>query len=187
MRSGNKNIDTTVVSQILGTNTTLTGEQLLLLKTELEKQLYTGLTVAQKVAILNEPTYGQNPVPQEDVRVAVSVADLKTWFRPLMFAKLGEPVGLKWLQKSGVFYAQYLDTETVSYDSATFLPLRTEALADGIVSQDDLDVLFPVVADPNYQQTVLLPSPATELFGLPEEENTVFYLDDADVIAAEAL
>ena len=145
-----KYADRAVISRVLGSRLVLSGDQKKALVAELKDPAYAGKTASEIVSMLNEYKLVDNPAPPTMVRQSTTVGQLKDWFRPIVFPRLGDSTGQKWLQKSGILLSQYQDSARVEYDSPTFSPLRVDAVKDGLLTQADLDVLMPLVQDIAY-------------------------------------
>ena len=153
------------VSRVLGAGATiLSAGQTATLKAEIAKPAYTGMSVAELCDAINLPGQVDNPVDVTQVRSSTTIALLKEWWRPLLGAVTDPAKKQKWFSLSSSYLAQYSDDYRVEYDASSFAPLRVGALADKIVTQDDLDALMPLVDDPAYVPTFWL-SVSDTLFG----------------------
>lgn len=177
--------DRVVISEVLGASTALTTPQKVALKAELAKSVYAGKTTSEKVNLLNAWGYGPNPDTQGQVRRPSTIGAVKEWFRQFILPP-STPLKQTWLQKSSIAFAQYTDATVVEINSASFALFAADAVADGIITQADLEAHFPLIPDPLYNSIIQLPSPASVVLGNPSGGG-VWMVDDADVLAAEAM
>lgn len=161
-----------VLSQV--TSSDLTAGEVAALKAELAKPAYAGKTSAERVKLLMSAALVDNPVPETQIRQHCTITELRDWLRPIVFGTLQQ----KWIPKSGIMFGLYSDDYIVEYDAEVFVTMRDEALADGLVTQAQLDEQFPVINDPAYSPKIWQ-TPCEAVLG----ELSVVTL--GDVLAAE--
>ena len=164
-----------VLSQATGSD--LSGAQVAALKIEMAKPAYAGKTSAERVKLLMSAALVDNPVPETQIRQHCTITELRDWLRPIVFTASGT-LQQKWIPKSGIMFGLYSDDYIVEYDAGVFVTMRDEALADGLVTQAQLDEQFPVINDPAYSPKIWQ-TPCEAVLG----ELSVVTL--GDVLAAE--
>jgi hypothetical protein len=147
------------------------------IKTELAKPAYGGKTPAERVEMLMAPVLVDNPVIVAVVRQSCAITELQEWLRPIIFTA-SPTLQQKWVPKSGIMFALYSPDYVVEYNAATFAPIRVEALADGLITQAQLDERFPLISDPSYSPKIW----QTPIEGLLGDLSVVTL---GDVLAAE--
>jgi hypothetical protein len=140
-----------VLAQVSSTD--LGAEELAALKVELEKPAYAGKSSPERVALLMAPALIDNSNPQKEIRKPSTVGELRDWLRPIILVA-APGLQQKWVPKSSMMLGLYNAHDVVEYDSSTFQPLRLEALADKLVTQAQMDTMFPMVPDPAYQAKI---------------------------------
>jgi hypothetical protein len=155
----------------------LTTAEIAALKAELAKPAYAGKTSAERVVLLMAPVLITNPVAVTQVRKTCTITELQDWLRPIIFTS-SPALQQKWVPKSGIMFGLYSPDYVVEYASTTFAPIRLEAVADGLITQAQLDEQFPMIDDPAYQEEIWQ-TPCEAVLG----DLAVVRL--ADVLAAE--
>lgn len=150
-----RNADMGALADVLNqvTSSDLTAAEVAALKTELTKPVYAGKTSVERVGLLMSQALVDNPEPVTQVRASCTLTELQDWLRPIVFMS-SPSLQQKWIPKSGIMFGLYSPDYIVEYDAATFVPIRTEALADKLITQAQLDARFPVVNDPAWSAKI---------------------------------